>query len=70
MSNDLALEVQKLCFSYQGNDSEGVEGEQTLEDVDLVLPKGARCLLVGANGCEHGLLCLGFSQFAYNTFTH
>jgi ABC-type multidrug transport system fused ATPase/permease subunit len=49
---DLAVEVKKLCFSYQGNNSEGISGEQTLQDVDLVLPKGARCLLVGANGCK------------------
>jgi len=49
---DLAIDVQKLCFSYQGNNSEGVSGEQTLEDIDLNLPQGARCLLIGANGCE------------------
>jgi len=49
---DPAIEVKKLCFSYQGNNSEGVTGEQTLEDVDLHLPQGARCLLIGANGCE------------------
>ena len=45
-----AIDVRKLCFSYQGNNSEGVSGEQTLEDIDLDLPQGARCLLIGANG--------------------
>ena len=52
---DPAIEVKKLCFSYQGNNSEGVTGEQTLEDVDLHLPQGARCLLIGANGCESAM---------------
>lgn len=47
-----AIDVRKLCFSYQGNNSEGVSGEQTLEDIDLDLPQGARCLLIGANGCK------------------
>lgn len=50
--HDFTVDVRKLCFAYVGNSSEGVAGEQTLVDVDLQLPKGSRCLLVGANGCE------------------
>lgn len=47
---DLAIEVKKLCFSYSGSDVDGIAGEQTLEDIDLVLPQASRCLLIGANG--------------------
>lgn len=60
---DPAIDVQKLCFSYQGNNSEGIAGEQTLEDIDLNLPQGARCLLIGANGCELRFFSPTFLQY-------
>jgi ABC-type glutathione transport system ATPase component len=57
----LAIEVRGLTFTYtQGAESSPIKPEQTLEDIDLLLAKGARCLLIGANGCESTLF-LGFS---------
>ena len=53
MADKLAVDVRQLSFTYtQGAEASPVSPEQTLEDVDLVLGKGARCLLIGANGCE------------------
>lgn len=53
MSEPLAIEVRQLSFTYtQGAEASPVRPEQTLEDIDLLLGKGARCLLIGANGCE------------------
>jgi energy-coupling factor transporter ATP-binding protein EcfA2 len=52
----LAIEVRGLTFTYtQGAESSPIKPEQTLEDIDLLLAKGARCLLIGANGCESSL---------------
>lgn len=49
----LAIEVRQLTFTYtQGAESSPIKPEQTLEDIDLLLARGARCLLIGANGCE------------------
>jgi CCR4-NOT complex subunit CAF16 len=39
---DLAVQVDNLTFGYGGPD--------ILKDLNLRLPRGARCLLVGANG--------------------
>ena len=53
MSDPLAVDVRQLSFTYtQGAEAAPLTHEQTLEDIDLVLGKGARCLLIGANGCE------------------
>lgn len=50
----LAIEVRQLTFTYtQGAESSPIKPEQTLEDIDLLLARGARCLLIGANGCEY-----------------
>ncbi|KAJ9111527.1 hypothetical protein QFC20_002499 [Naganishia adeliensis] len=47
----LAIEVRQLTFTYtQGAEATAVTHEQTLEDIDLILGKGSRCLLIGANG--------------------
>ncbi len=51
MSHELAIEVRKLCFAYQTVEA-GETVDQTLEDIDLVLKPGERCLLIGANGCK------------------
>ena len=47
-SNDLALEVNSLFFQY--SQINAPPGPPVLEDVTLNLPKGSRCILVGANG--------------------
>ena len=42
-----AIAVNGLSWSYRGG---GGGGKNALRDVNFELPKGARCLLVGANG--------------------
>ena len=39
-----AIHVQNLTFAYDKS------MEPTLKDLNLKLPKGSRCLLIGANG--------------------
>ena len=39
-----AIEINELTFSYDPNLA------PTLNKLDLQLPKGSRCLLIGANG--------------------
>lgn len=54
----LAIEVRQLTFTYtQGAEATAVTHEQTLEDIDLILGKGSRCLLIGANGCTSRSSC-------------
>jgi ABC-type uncharacterized transport system ATPase subunit len=43
---ELGIEVQKLTFSFPHSTSK----LPALKDVDLVLPRGAICILVGSNG--------------------
>ncbi|SGY26056.1 BQ5605_C018g08694 [Microbotryum silenes-dioicae] len=47
-SSELAIHVEDLRFAYRPVDAP--ELEPVLEHVNLNLPKGARCILVGANG--------------------
>lgn len=60
-SSELSIEVKQLCFAYTHTPDGHATGEQTLEDIDLVLGKGSRCLLIGANGCQ-SRLCLCSSR--------
>jgi CCR4-NOT complex subunit CAF16 len=52
---DNAIEVSNLTFSYR-SDSSGSGGSSNrpdnvvLKDLNLSLPTGSRCLLIGANG--------------------
>ncbi|GAA5825345.1 hypothetical protein JCM5353_005628 [Sporobolomyces roseus] len=48
MSTDLALQVEQLTFSYAQLNS--APSKPVLGNVDLNLPRGSRCILVGANG--------------------
>lgn len=53
-AEQLAIEVRELSFTYtQGAESTRLTAEQTLEDIDLLLARGSRCLLIGANGCKY-----------------
>lgn len=46
-----AVEIRDLDFSYPGVDGQPLAGVPPLiQDLNLVLPKGSRCLLLGANG--------------------
>ena len=47
-----AIEVQGLTFAYDSNPNVTI-----LNDLNLTLPTGSRCLLIGANGSGK-LLCL------------
>ncbi|KAJ9121539.1 hypothetical protein QFC22_002157 [Naganishia vaughanmartiniae] len=50
-AEQLAIEVRELSFTYtQGAEATRLTAEQTLEDIDLLLERGSRCLLIGANG--------------------
>ena len=44
----LGIDCKKLHYTFAGGD------EAVLEDIDLQLEQGSRCLLVGANGGESG----------------
>jgi ABC-type multidrug transport system fused ATPase/permease subunit len=52
---DNAIEISNLTFSYR-SDSSGSSsssnrpGNVVLKDLNLTLPSGSRCLLIGANG--------------------
>ncbi|ORY59019.1 P-loop containing nucleoside triphosphate hydrolase protein [Leucosporidium creatinivorum] len=52
--SDLALEVNALHFAYTPVNAP--KGPPVLEDVTLNLPKGSRCILVGANGAGKSTL--------------
>lgn len=43
---ELAIEVHKLTFAFP----QATTALPALKDVDLVLPRGAICILVGSNG--------------------
>uniref|UniRef100_A0A7S3XE31 ABC transporter domain-containing protein n=1 Tax=Picocystis salinarum TaxID=88271 RepID=A0A7S3XE31_9CHLO len=46
-----AVEIRNLDFSYPGVDGQPLAGVPPLiQELNLVLPKGSRCLLLGANG--------------------
>lgn len=46
-----AVEIRNLDFSYPGVDGQPLAGVPPLiQDLNLELPKGSRCLLLGANG--------------------
>lgn len=51
-TTDLSIEVRDLTFAYNYTPDGHVTGDQTLEDIDLILKRGSRCLLIGANGCK------------------
>lgn len=44
--SSLAIEVHKLTFAFPHSTSK----LPALKDVDLVLPRGSICILVGSNG--------------------
>ena len=48
MTQPLAVQVDKLTFSYGG--------PNILQDLSLTLPVGARCLLIGSNGAGKSTL--------------
>jgi len=54
MSTDLALQVEQLTFSYAQLNS--APSKPVLGNVDLNLPRGSRCILVGANGAGKSTL--------------
>ncbi|SCV73733.1 BQ2448_6163 [Microbotryum intermedium] len=54
ISPELAIQVEDLRFAYRPVDAP--ELEPVLEHVHLNLPKGARCILVGANGAGKSTL--------------
>jgi ABC-type multidrug transport system fused ATPase/permease subunit len=52
---DTAIEVDRLHFAYRGADSGSIYDPNhpdnvVLQDLNLSLRKGSRCLLIGANG--------------------
>ncbi|GAA5937848.1 putative ATP-binding cassette family ATPase CAF16 [Sporobolomyces koalae] len=51
---DLALQVEQLQFAYQQLNSQ--PPKLVLPNVDLNLPRGSRCILVGANGAGKSTL--------------
>lgn len=53
-SSDLTLQVEHLDFAYSSLN--GPKQANVLTDVNLNLPPGARCLLVGANGAGKSTL--------------
>lgn len=60
---ELAIELRDVGFRYQGAD------ERALHGVDLAVPRGALCALVGANGAGKTTLCnvvRGFAPSFYN----
>ena len=50
-TDQLAIEVQKLTFSFPQSTSK----LPALKDVDLVLPRGAICIMVGSNGAGEAI---------------
>lgn len=53
-SNELALQVENLDFAYSSLN--GPKQANVLTGVNINLPPGARCILVGANGAGKSTL--------------
>lgn len=62
----LAIQVEQLSFRY--SNVAAPDGPYVLKDVDLNLPKGSRCILVGANGAGE-LYKSCYLQIVHRTFT-
>lgn len=62
MSTEFAIDITGLNFEFPHATT------PSLIDVDLHLPKGSRCILIGANGGKHSYISLAVPPLIVNEY--